>query len=289
MILGRHRLAINPLQFAATESGWFDFERMPALEAILEQCAAAGFTAVCASPPADRPVAGYLSTLAAVGMTAGPGYLAVEWNEPDGPASWTANLRYADQLAECGAEVAFIGLSVHPGTSRFASPGRGVAPDPLRTQAIAGYLDELCGELSQRGMVGALHPHVGSWVETEHETRSVLEAAGALHFGPDLGHLAWAGADIPALLADYRTSVAAVHVKDYHRQVVEVSLAEGLDYSQTVRAGLWTEPGRGDADLPGAIAALHDPRCWLVIEVDRAHDMDPVASVRRSADWLAKR
>ncbi|MFI6681590.1 hypothetical protein [Kribbella sp. NPDC050470] len=49
--------------------------------------------------------------------------------------------------------------------------------------------------ITSEGVTPALHPHVGSTIETEPEIRAVLDAvpASILSFGPDTGHLAWAG------------------------------------------------------------------------------------------------
>lgn len=285
MMIGTHPLAINPIQFAATEDGWFAFDGMPPLPALLELVTDAGFTAVCADPPADGSGSLYAAELAAAGLDVGPGYLAVEWDDEPGAPPLATMTGEIERLAECGAPLVFLGMTVHRGSSRYTRPALGVDASADRLNRIAAHLSELCGLLRSFGLVGALHPHIGSWIETEAETRAVLAAVDGLRFGPDIGHLAWARADIEGLLSDFRPSVAGMHIKDHSQRVLLESLAGGYDYARTVAAGLWTDPGHGDADIAAAVATLEDPTSWLVIEVDRPPDMNAAASLRRCAEW----
>jgi inosose dehydratase len=122
------------------------------------------------------------------------------------------------------------------------------------------------------GVTAALHPHVGGWVETEHEVRTVLDAVGPdlLAFGPDTGHMAWAGMDVPAVLRDYADRIVGVHLKDTFAAGIARAGAQGYDYTEATRPGrIWAEPGLGDVDLTGCVAAL--PAGFtgdLMIEVD---------------------
>ena len=283
-MLGDHRVAINPLQFAASADGWFDFRGMPRIEEIFEVVAEAGFTAISASPPHEQSTSAFCRKLTAAGLVAGPGYVTVEW-EDDRSNETEAVIREAERMAGCGTELVFMGLAVHPGTLRFNNPGFGAGASAERLLRIADHLTAVSAELATLGLRSALHPHVGSFVETEPETRRVLDRSAGLGFGPDIGHLAWARADIGLLLAEYRASVLGVHIKDHSWPVLVESLALGRDYAQTVAAGLWTEPGQGDADISAVLDSLDDPTCWLVIEVDRPSASDPVASIRRCGEW----
>ncbi|MGW1817523.1 sugar phosphate isomerase/epimerase family protein [Streptomyces sp. NPDC002125] len=286
---GRHPVAVNPLHFMATEDGWFDFGDPPPEEEILDAVAGAGFGAVQTAPAAGVPAAVHRRRLAAAGLRPGPGYAALTWSPGARPRVAEADRvrALAHDLAACGCTLAFMGLDVDPDGERMRHPARGWQVRDAGLEEIADFVGEAAAAMRAEGVVAALHPHVGTWIESPQEATAVLERAGdALAFGPDTGHLAWAGADLPALLHRHRARVAGLHVKDLSRAVAEAAHAEGLDYRATVARGLWREPGDGDLELTGLVAGLGaDDDCWIVIEVDHS-SLDPRTSLARSAAWV---
>jgi len=58
-----------------------------------------------------------------------------------------------------------------------------------------------------------------------------------------------------------------------------------LNYRETVKAGLWVEPGRGDLDFDAILAPLGGRDMWAIIEVDRPDLETPLASAQACADW----
>ena len=103
-----------------------------------------------------------------------------------------------------------------PGTPRRAHPAVGHGFDPDRLEVVVDGIALCCAAMRDEGVTAALHPHVGGWVETEHELRAVLDGVGPdlLAFGPDTGHMSWAGMDVPAVLRDYADRIVGVHLKD---------------------------------------------------------------------------
>jgi inosose dehydratase len=134
------------------------------------------------------------------------------------------------------------------------------------------------------------HPHVGSWIETEHEVRAMLDSvdASVLSFGPDTGHLFWAGMNPAAMIADYAPRVGAVHLKDVHRPAAVRAREQGDDYmGATVTRHVWTEPGRGDVDFRAVFAALPSSYDgWFVVEVDVPDLPTKEESTAQSARWV---
>ena len=115
--------------------------------------------------------------------------------------------------------------------------------------------------------------------------------ASRLGFLPDTGHLAWAG-------------VGRRRVRQGLRRADPVRAREGLPaqrrrsraargdwgYQQTVLAGLWVEPGRGELDLNGIIGNLPSTfDGWLMVEVDRPDIADPYESASRVGALDARR
>ena len=144
--------------------------------------------------------------------------------------------------------------------------------------------------ITAEGVTPALHPHVGSPIEIEPEIRAVLDAvpSSILSFGPDTGHLAWAGITPVELMKQYAERIAAVHVKDVHLDQAQAAKDAGTNYSEATVTNhtVWTEPGRGDVDLLAAIAALPETfDGWLIVEVDVPEAGTHVTSTQLSAQW----
>ncbi len=288
---GGYRYALNPIQFYATADGWLDMGKGPQGEALLRTVREAGFRALPAVVPGGWSLARYRDALDDAGVVLAPGYVSLSLPEAgESPARALETVRVAaDQHAGLGVPDMFLAARMVKGAPRIVTPAVGASPDEARLSALGDLMGEAAEVMQAMGVRALLHPHVGTWIETEAETRRVLDDVGArtLGFGPDTGHLSWAGADVVGLLTDYRDRVGAVHVKDARMDVARTARAAGLGYSQTVLSGLWTEPGLGTLDLAAMLAAL-GPEFdgWLIAEVDYP-TMDPIDSARASAEWLA--
>ena len=288
-IPGGYRFALNPIQFIATPDGWLDPTRGPQKEALYREVRRAGFSALPGLVPPDWSVRRYKAALDEAGLVPAPGYASIALpGESDGTDGLDALRVAAAVQAELGLADMFLALRMRKGAPRIRTPAVGAQADTTRLSAIVDLIGEAAEAMRRVGVRALLHPHVGTWIETEAEARSVLDGVGSLvGFGPDTGHLSWAGADVVGLLTDYRDRVGAVHVKDARLEVAHRAKAAGLAYQETVLAGLWVEPGLGSLDLAGMLAAL-GPEFdgWLIAEVDYP-TMDPIDSARVSAEWLA--
>ena len=70
------------------------------------------------------------------------------------------------------------------------------------------------------GIVGVLHPHMGTVIEKLEEVFATMDAVDAKYvkFGPDVGQMVKGGAPPPAvtkLVKDYREIIQHLHLKDY--------------------------------------------------------------------------
>ncbi|MFG2376459.1 sugar phosphate isomerase/epimerase family protein [Streptomyces sp. NPDC048504] len=293
MKIRQDRLAINPLQWVASPDGWIDPTLAPPLENRLEAIRDAGITAVHSDVPGDMTAAAYAALLAEYGLSAAPGYVPVRLTEDEGERQQYRDnaARIAAQHAELGVPTMFLAMGMAKDAVRVAHPAVGQDADRDRLERVRDLLAETAGIIRAEGITPAFHPHVGTWAETEEETRFVLDTvdASVLGFGPDMGHLAWAGADAAQLVRDYAHRVASVHIKDLDLDLAARAREAGWDYRRTVKAGLWSEPGRGNADIEGFVDALPDGfDGWLIIEVDRGARPTPEESVRKCGEWAAK-
>jgi inosose dehydratase len=82
---------------------------------------------------------------------------------------------------------------------------------------IVEALNEMGKALADIGVVGALHQHTGTCVETRDETYAVMEAVDTrvVKFGPDVGQLQKGGSDPLKVVKDFLPAVRHVHKKDF--------------------------------------------------------------------------
>lgn len=286
-----HPFALNPIQWLASHDGWLDFSRELDRRRLLEDIKGAGFDAVMAELPAGWSLEQYQAVLQEIGLACAPGFFSVGLAERPTAELVSRAAAVARTHAELGLNEVFLGTGMSQDAPRVLHPAQGFAFDPARLERVTGLIETVARTMVAEGVRPALHPHVGTWIETEGEARSVLEAIDPelLAFGPDTGHLAWAGADVRALISDYADRVASMHVKDCRLSVAERARSESLDYRAAVMAGLWVEPGRGELELEAMLDAL--PATfdgWLIVEVDRPDFADPLESARASASWMKR-
>ncbi|TDO30439.1 inosose dehydratase [Kribbella sp. VKM Ac-2527] len=285
------RLALNPIQWMATDDGWLDPSKAPETPELLSLVKKAGFDGVMAEVPAGWPVQQYAELVADTGLELAPGYAVCRSDGRDGKEAEVVEnaARIARQHAELGLDVVGLGLGMGAAEARLAHPAQGTDPAAERLGAITDLVGRIAAAMVAEGVRPALHPHVGTWVETDSEGRAVLEAVPAdqLGFLPDTGHLAWAGVDVHALISDYADRVPFVHVKDCRLSVAQEGRAGDWDYKKIVRAGLWAEPGRGELPLVEILSALgNDFGGWLMVEVDKPDIEDPYESAVASVTWM---
>ncbi|THG30946.1 sugar phosphate isomerase/epimerase family protein [Naasia lichenicola] len=264
------RIGLNPLPW--TEQ-WTANLGMPArqilgLETSMRDLENSGIQGICADLPDGMELGSFVAATERHGFSAAPGFFGVPGVVDQ--AALDAARRKADQHARLGLTEVFLGPDLPP--ERFAHPGVGFDPDADRVARIADDFMAVADVFAAEGVWGLLHSHISSWIETDEEVRQVLDlsAGSALGFGPDTAQLGWAGSDPVAIIRDYADRVGGVHAKDFHAERAAAATAEGADYdTATVGLHVWTEPGRGEVDFAGVLAALPPSFAgWLIIEVD---------------------
>jgi inosose dehydratase len=170
-----------------------------------------------------------------------------------------------------------------------------VSPDRVRTagrpdaaprldgagrRALARAIELLDRIAAESGLVFALHPHVGSYVEFGDEIEWAAQHAALCL---DTGHLAYAGLDPATEIARYAGRLPLLHLKDVDPAV----LSRGLDFWSAVAAGVFCPLGTGMVDLDAVVAAAQVR--WATVEQDRrGTDGDPVADLRASRAALER-
>lgn len=284
-------LALNPIQWQATEDGWLDPALAPDVDSLFAMVKSAGFDAVMAAVPPGMPTTEYAHRAADAGLRLAPGFVSCPVSDPGALTELVlaSVVAQTEQQAELGfADTGMGAGGMMRGAPRVVRPAVGAYADEARLAGVIEVLGRVSEAMRAVGVRPNLHPHVGTWIETEKETRTVLDAlpADALGFLPDTGHLAWAGADVAGLVADYADRVAFVHVKDYRADIAELGKVNDWTYQETVLHGLWIEPGRGSLDFADVLGRLPESFSGtLMVEVDRP-DLEPYESAVASAGWM---
>lgn len=284
-----YQFSLAPIHWWATEDGWLDRTLGPDRPELFRLVRDAGFPAVKAEIPQDMSVASFKQLLDDAGLAPAPDYFVIRLPEQGTLEATLEQMRQsAGRQARLGMSDMFIGFGMSKEAVRVRRPAIGAESDAARLNYLIDVVGKAAEAMQTEGVSAALHPHIGTWVETEAETRKILDSidGALLKFGPDTGHLGWAGADLVPLVKHYADRITALHIKDIKDSVRQQSLASGWTYQETVKAGIWMEPGLGDLDLKGVLAALGpDFNGWLVGEVDRA-TMPPFESAKVTARWF---
>lgn len=284
------QLGFSPFPYYITPQGLRP-DLAPPLDQILHEIAAAGYKGVPAEVPAGMTPAAYMARLADNGLAPAPGYFQADFADTDTiDGVLQAAAQAAAEHAELGLNRIFVAQQF-PNAERFARPAQGFASDPSRLDRIVKHLDAAAKVMVALGVMPCLHPHVSTSIETPDEACFVLDAipADRLMFGPDLGHLAWAGADPVEMLMRYRDRLGAVHLKDMRAGVAVRARTDGMDYRQATWGGLWAVPGSGDIDYESAMAVLRGLDIWVIAEIDIPEDDGPNGAAHRAFQWLAPR
>jgi inosose dehydratase len=234
------------------------------------------------SPPARA------QQLASYGLRAVGGFLPVVLHDP-GHDPLPEVDRFIDVCRATGAGV--VVLAAVTGVEGY--DGRPVLDEAAWT-TLLGNLDTIADRTAARGVVAALHPHVGTMVETGPETERVL-AGTRVGLCLDTGHLLAGGADPVAITANHPDRVVHVHLKDVDAAAAARVRDGETTFGQAVRDGMFRPLGTGDVDVAGLVrileAAGYDG--WYVLEQDvmlaaRPTDEGPVANVRASLAYLTE-
>lgn len=156
-------------------------------------------------------------------------------------------------------------------------------------QSLASGLNDLARELAPMGVNVVFHNHVGTYVETEAETATLLEETdpALVSWCLDCGHLAYGGGDNLRALAKYGNRVGYVHIKDVDGHVLHQSRENGWSFAQALKSYIFAPLGEGIARVPEVVDALRHAGYtgWLVIEQDTTPD-DPTAIAAKNRRYL---
>jgi inosose dehydratase len=280
------RIAGAPISWGVCEVPGWGYQLDPAL--VLTQMRDVGLVATELGPegflPTDPQAAA--ATLRDAGLSAVGGFVPVVLHDAGHdplPEVDTA----VDALVAAGAGVLVLAAA----TGLAGYDERPVLDDAAWSRLLAN-LDRVAARAHERGLLTALHPHVGTMVERRDEVERVL-AGSAVALCLDTGHLLIGGTDPVELVRSVPERIRHVHLKDVDQGWAAKVRAGDSTYTDAVAAGMYRPLGRGNVDVAQIVRLLEEGgyQGWYVLEQDtvlhgRPDGEGPLTDVRESVAYL---
>ncbi|MGA5298965.1 sugar phosphate isomerase/epimerase family protein [Nucisporomicrobium flavum] len=278
-----NRIAANPIPYWSTvgktkevfEEAFRDFQEI-------------GFTAVKADVPEGMTAAEYAAWIAGYGLAPALSLFSSPFDETvDLGQEVERAKRFAGEQTALGLDRTMISSMSLP--ARMAQPAVGAGYDEGRLTRAIDACGTVCRVLAAEGLRPLHHSHVGGVFETEAEIVRLLDDLGpdVIGFGPDTGHLRWAGIEPAGFIRRYAGRLGGIHLKDCYADYLAPESRAGLSYHEVQRTKrLWAEPGRGVIDFGAVLAAI--PAGYdgdFMIEVDEPSVATKRESHRLSYEW----
>jgi len=281
-----NRIAANPIPY------WKDAgKKREVFDEAFRDFQEIGFSAVKADVPDDMSPAEYADWIAGYGLAPSLSLFNSPFDETvELAAEIERAKRFAATQVALGLDRTMISSMALP--ARLAEPAVGAGFDAGRLARAIDNCGAVCRVLQAEGLRPLHHSHVGGVFETEAEIVRLLDDLGAdvIGFGPDTGHLRWAGIDPAPFIRRYADRLGGIHLKDCFADYLTPESRSGLGYREVqATKRLWAEPGRGVVDLAAVLAAV--PAGYdgdFMIEVDEPSVASKRESHRISYEWAQR-
>lgn len=280
------RIAAAPISWGVCEVPGWGHQLSP--EVVLAQMRDLGIAATEFGPEGFLPddAAAKAATLSGYGLAAVGQFVPVVLHDPDEdpePAVTSAIEAITTAGGSTVVLAAATGLDGYDERPELDEDG---------WARLLADLDRLANLATRHGLTAALHPHVGTMVETGEDTARVLAGSG-IGLCLDTGHLLIGGADPVALAQRYPERIVHVHLKDVDAGLAAQVRDGDLAYTDAVARNLYVPLGRGDVDLAAIVGSLEAAGYsgWYVLEQDtilgaEPADAGPAADVSASIAYL---
>ncbi len=230
---------------------------------ILSEMAEVGFDATEAGVSGFLPEDGVVArmVLEKHGLRATSGPVSFVIHEEGAVSGALESVRKAgERLVAMGGEVLIT--VPKPGSLQ---PGERLGVDGWkRLSAGLDAVEELCRSM---GLAQALHPHVGSLVETKDDMRRIMESSSC-GWCLDTAHIASGDLNPDDFMAMAGDRVALVHIKDLDLDLGRKMVRHEIEFDAAIRQNVFVPLGEGDLDFSGIVPVLpREP--WWVLEQDQ--------------------
>lgn len=283
------RIAAAPISWGVCEVPGWGFQL--ASDRVLAEMRSLGLSATEFGPEGFLPAApaDKAKTLAAHGLRALGGFVPVVLHDVT-----------VDPLPKIQAELEAFDTAGATRLILAADTGRvGYDSRPILTDAQWGTLltnlDRIAQLAARHGVTAAIHPHVGTMVESSADVDRVL-AGSAIGLCLDTGHLLIGGTDPVDLAVRAAPRITHVHLKDVRSAVARRVQSGELSYTDAVGLGMYAPLGEGDIDIATIVTTLESAgyRGYYVLEQDTILSADPklaagpLTDVKHSLEFIAR-
>ncbi len=255
------RLAASPITwgFVGKNRWGIDLPR----ERILSEIAEVGFNATEAGVPGFLPEDGDEARvlLEKYGLRAVSGPVSFVIHEEESHNEALNSVEAAGQrLLAMGGEVLIT--VPKPGGLQ---PGERLGDDGWkRLSEGLDAVEELCRSM---GLVQALHPHVGSLVETKEDMQRIMESSSC-GWCLDTAHIASGDLDPNDFIRMAGNRIVLIHMKDLNLDLGRKMVRHEIGFDAAIEKRVFVPLGDGDLDLVGMLPLLpREP--WWVLEQDQ--------------------
>jgi len=278
------RIATTPITwgFVGNNRWGIDLPR----ERILSEIAEIGFVAIEAGVSGFLPEDGFEAKiiLENYGLAAVSGPVSFVIHEQASRQEALESVRKAgSRLLDMGGEVLIT--VPKPGSMQ---PGGRLEDDGWKELCDGlDAVEELCRSM---GLMQALHPHVGSLVETKEDMQRVMESSSC-GWCLDTAHIASGDLAPESFIQMAGDRINLVHIKDLNLDLGRKMVRHEVDFDTAIAQRVFVPLGEGDLDL-SAIIPLLPKSVWWVLEQDQAIDrvpdvgLGPVSDAAASLDIL---
>jgi inosose dehydratase len=137
---------------------------------------------------------------------------------------------------------------------------------------LISRINEISKMMIDENMPLAYHHHMGTVIETEDETKRLMESTiDSVKLLIDTGHMLFAQGNSIRLAKEFSEKLIHVHCKDIRKDVLENSLKSDNTFRQAFLDGAFTVPGDGCIDYKPFLKTLkeNDYSGWLVVEAEQ--------------------
>ncbi|MEA5470606.1 myo-inosose-2 dehydratase [Spirulina sp. 06S082] len=282
------RLGITPTGWSNSDDPSIDTVPPTQYRQILSEMALAGFKGSQMSGKFPKDMEVLKSELALRDITISEPWVGTFFTigaAADSQRIFDEQMAFMQSLDEDTIVVAELGGAVHQ-QPIAPLPNRPIFSNEQWDQLTAG-LNDLGEQAYNAGMVLVYHPHVGTGVETPADVDRLMENTDPryLKLLLDTGHLYYAIAEdsnktsteilaeIEALTTKYADRIKHVHMKNIRESVLKDSIASGVSFLDSIRAGSFTVPGdsAGVIDFNPILQTLANVNYqgWLIVEAEQ--------------------
>ena len=159
---------------------------------------------------------------------------------------------------------------------------------------MVAFIDELARLAHDRGLLGVLHQHAGTYLEFEDEVDAVLTAIPEERLGvcADTGHLLYAGIDPANFIVKHGPRVKHLHLKDLNPAKHRQALAGGWGFLRAIGEFAFCPLGQGAVDFEKVRHALDRVgfNGHATVEQDRdpTRPADPLEDAKQSLEFVRR-